>query len=258
MDVLLIKENFQLSHTVYRKSTHTDRYLNKNSNHHPAQKNAVLHTLVSRAFRICNEKYLQAELNYLRDALMKNGYSLREINLAINKKKSGPNKKEKPESLGKAYLPYIKNVTDKIGKVLLRNNIQTIYLPTTKIGNTLRPVKDKRHPLDTPGVYSIPCSCGKVYIGETKRSVKTRLKEHERNIRLCHPENSAVAEHVYSEPGHDIDFNNTKVLAIDKNYYVRLNREAIEIYKNPNNYNRKDGLFVNRIWKPVLHSHQKQ
>ena len=27
-------------------------------------------------------------------------------------------------------------------------------------------------------VYWIPCSCGKAYIGETKRKLETRLKEH--------------------------------------------------------------------------------
>jgi predicted GIY-YIG superfamily endonuclease len=31
-------------------------------------------------------------------------------------------------------------------------------------------------------VYSIPCDCGKVYIGETGRSVQTRLKEHNADI----------------------------------------------------------------------------
>lgn len=39
-------------------------------------------------------------------------------------------------------------------------------------------------PLSTPGVYKVPCICGKVYIGETGRSVNTRLKEHERRTRL--------------------------------------------------------------------------
>lgn len=42
-----------LGHIVYRKSTHTDRYLYKNSNHHPSQKQGIIKTLVKRARRIC-------------------------------------------------------------------------------------------------------------------------------------------------------------------------------------------------------------
>ena len=27
-------------------------------------------------------------------------------------------------------------------------------------------------------VYEVPCNCGKVYIGETERTLETRMKEH--------------------------------------------------------------------------------
>ena len=34
-------------------------------------------------------------------------------------------------------------------------------------------------PMEKSGVvYEVPCSCGKVYIGETKRTLETRMKEH--------------------------------------------------------------------------------
>ena len=38
--------------------------------------------------------------------------------------------------------------------------------------------KDPIDPTMRKGGYLIPCSCGKVYIGESGRSVKVRLKEH--------------------------------------------------------------------------------
>jgi hypothetical protein len=52
-----------------------------------------------------------------------------------------------------------------------------------------RPVKDNLG-LKTPGVYSIPCECGQVYIGRTSRSIDTRIKENHRHIRLAHSEKS--------------------------------------------------------------------
>uniref|UniRef100_A0A1B6D9B7 Reverse transcriptase domain-containing protein n=1 Tax=Clastoptera arizonana TaxID=38151 RepID=A0A1B6D9B7_9HEMI len=51
LDVLVIRKNGSLGHTVYRKPTHTDRYLNADSHHHPAQKQAVLSTLANRAIK---------------------------------------------------------------------------------------------------------------------------------------------------------------------------------------------------------------
>ena len=84
--------------------------------------------------------------------------------------------------------------------------IKTIYIPTKKIKDILRPAKDKLHPHKKAGVYRIPCSCGQVYIGTTKRSITTRLKEHDRNSRLGQIEKSAVAEHAALE-GHTIEYN---------------------------------------------------
>jgi len=49
-------------------------------------------------------------------------------------------------------------------------------------------------------VYRIPCSCGQVYIGETKRRLKTRLKEHRDACERGMMEKSAVAERVGAPP----------------------------------------------------------
>ncbi|KAK9720978.1 hypothetical protein QE152_g21784 [Popillia japonica] len=125
-------------------------------------------------------------------------------------------------------------------------------MPTRKVSSLLRQVKERRDTLSTPGVYSIPCSCDKVYIGTTGRSIATRRKEHERYVRLKQYDESAIAEHIRSHPVHKIRFEDTKVLVPTKNYYSHMNREAIEIFKNPNNINREDGLILNRVWKTVI------
>ncbi|XP_062834725.1 A-kinase anchoring protein 7 isoform X3 [Anolis carolinensis] len=107
--------------------------------------------------------------------------------------------------------------------------------------------------LKIAGVYRMPCSCGQVYIGTTKRSAQTRIKEHERHCRLIQPEKSAIAEHLMNQPGHRILFENTKLLDHSNNYHVRLHREAIEIHKHVDNFNRKEETMkMNKIWLPVL------
>ena len=43
-------------------------------------------------------------------------------------------------------------------------------------------------------VYRIPCDCGKVYISESGRPMKDRIKEHEWDIRFAHTQTSTVLE----------------------------------------------------------------
>ncbi|KAK5647270.1 hypothetical protein RI129_002162 [Pyrocoelia pectoralis] len=152
--------------------THTDRYLNKLSNHHPCQKIGVIKTLFDRAKKVSDPTHLDEELQHLRRSLQANGYSLLEINKVFSSKPK--QLREKLPHLGMVFLPYIGGVTDKIGRILERNNIKTIFIPTKKISEFLRSPKDPLDPLTASGVYKILCSCGLVYIGTTKRSFLTR------------------------------------------------------------------------------------
>ena len=58
LDVLLHRNsNGTLSTTVYRKPTHTDKYLNFDSHHTLMHKVAVVQTFVSRAYALCSSNF---------------------------------------------------------------------------------------------------------------------------------------------------------------------------------------------------------
>ena len=126
--------------------------------------------------------------------------------------------------------------------------------PPQKIQQMLQSAKYRRDPLTNAGVYWIPCSCVQVYIGTTKWSIHTRIKEHERHWKLNQPEKSAVAEHALKQAGHEILFQNIEILDNTSNHYVRLlHREAIEIHKHQQNFNKKEeSLKLNKTWLPAL------
>ncbi|XP_026726667.1 uncharacterized protein LOC113493068 [Trichoplusia ni] len=78
LDVLVIREpNGRVTHTVYRKPTHTDRYLRADSHHHPSHLSSVPRTLLNRALALCDHDYVNAELRHVRDVLERNGYQWR-------------------------------------------------------------------------------------------------------------------------------------------------------------------------------------
>jgi hypothetical protein len=231
---------------VYRKPTDTNLYLNTNSHHHPSNKQAVLSTLIHRARVLCHEDSLQAELAFLKDVFKENGYNDRQINRALNRRPHLP-QPDKPHSV--AFLPFVGTIFNRISRVLTRHNIKSVGLPHMKLSILLRPVKDHLG-LRTRGVYKIPCECGRVYIGQTGRSVDIRLKEHQRHIRQ-HLDKSTVAEHSIDQ-GYRIQFHNASILATKTRYMDRTVREANEIELHPYNINREGGFCLSKSWKPLI------
>jgi hypothetical protein len=218
---------------------------------------AVVNTLVSRAIAICEPGNLRKEKKHLLSTLERNGYSRevteRTFRRHLRNKKSTPEESASELDLDRptALLPYAKGTTDKVGRILRRHNIRTIFAPPRKIGQTLRPVKDRIRN-ENPGVYKVPCEdCEALYIGETKRQVRTRLREHETACRLSQPDKSALAEH-HLVTGHRIDFGGAKTIAVEDRWWRRKIREAIEIEKEPRVLNRDSGAPLSRSWIPAI------
>lgn len=244
LDVLLIHNpDHTVSHTVYRKPTHTDRYLNGESHHHPCQLATVAKSLLQRARGLCDADHLAGEIKHVKQVLRQN-----KLPAPHPRHRSRP----KPTTVDRrpVVLPFIKGVTDKIGHILKRASIKTYFRPYRKINQVLRPVKC-HIPLQDAGVYKIDCDCGLSYIGQTKRSIATRLKEHVADVKNRRSTKSAVCEHALDKPNHYLRFDQPKILAKENRYMPRMLREAIEIKKHPN-FNREDGWQVPPAWNPIL------
>ena len=82
-------------------------------------------------------------------------------------------------------LPYIGGLSEAIRWILRPLEIQVVFRPLTTLRQLLVHPKDPVPMEERKGVvYSIPCTdCPKVYIGQTGRCLKHRLKEHHRDLK---------------------------------------------------------------------------
>ena len=59
LDVIVtLQLDGSLSHQVYHKKTHANRYIHAHSHHHPPQKSTILKAFVSRAIQISDPHHL--------------------------------------------------------------------------------------------------------------------------------------------------------------------------------------------------------
>ena len=89
-------------------------------------------------------------------------------------------------------------------------------------------------------MYEIDCeNCEKKYIGETKKRLEERVKEHICNIRTKR-EISLIFQHCRGN-NHSMKFNNAKVIASNKNPTTRRFLESFYSKNDQNSFNRYSG-----------------
>ncbi|XP_035673223.1 uncharacterized protein LOC118413797 [Branchiostoma floridae] len=219
LDTLLVrKEDGTVKLLVYRKSTHTDQYLNFQSHHPLHQKLGVIRTLLDRCNTVTTEDQdKEQETQHVKRALTRCGYPQWAFNKVEQQKKRPKQKelstKQQEKTKGMVTIPYIKGVTEPLERVFRKHGIATAVKPKTTLRSLLVHPKDKQEDLaKTDCVYRIPCqSCDQVYIGETGRTFGTRLEEHkkeannidatrytrsQKKLALKEEKKSAVTDHI--------------------------------------------------------------
>ena len=74
-------------------------------------------------------------------------------------------------------LTYVHGTSEELARIFKKNQITSAMKPHSTLRTFLVHPKDKTDPKE--GVYTIDCAgCSKKYVGETKRKLKVRVKEH--------------------------------------------------------------------------------
>ena len=126
------------------------------------------------------------------------------------------------------------------------------HKPTNKIKSLFNKHKDQPNNEDKQNaVYQIPCQdCEKVYIGETSKTIKSRITKHKNAIKR-EDERSLPAKHV-TENDHRFDWTEIKILNHAKTREAREFKEAWHSLRNPA-INRHIDIPI--AYQPLQHHH---
>ncbi len=101
-------------------------------------------------------------------------------------------------------------------------------------------------------IYSIPCSCSKVYKGETCRPLKVRVEEHRKAVTTGETEKSGIAYHVWKEKGdHRPLWDEVKIINSEPHWKVRKLKETAHMLGH-NNLLSRPSIELNTIWEPLI------
>lgn len=101
-------------------------------------------------------------------------------------------------------------MTYRIQKIMQSQGFNVCFQNNNNLKDLIGRVKKKRPTENKSGIYNIECAdCEGNYVGQTKRRVETRIKEHARALIKKEEDKSAMAAHCIEE-GHS--FNSYKLL----------------------------------------------
>ncbi|EZA48945.1 hypothetical protein X777_12909 [Ooceraea biroi] len=246
LDTEIIVDNGTIITNWYRKPTFSGRYINYFSNHPFKYKISVINSLVDRAILLSDDRFHVSNITIVKDILSNNGYPVNIINKYVLKRikhlkhKNGRHNLEnerKNKNKERITIPYIKNLSSTIGKILNSVGFQVAYTVPNKLDQIIKRGKDMLPKLKQMNVvYKINClHCDACYVGQTKRHVETRLREHMVDVRKSVSDHSVVSKHRVT---YDHDFDWSDPLVLHRDEFTRR-REIAEMY------------FIKKQTKPV-------
>ena len=264
LDTLVtLQADGSLSITVYRKTTHTDQYLQWDSHHSLSAKYSVIGTLTHRAKTVCtNPDLLDKEVKHLREVMGKCKYP----NMAINKVQSkvlnnnwgendsnnnqaqqtngqGENSTNttttsKQNYIGQVVIPYTQGTAKGFKNICGKYGIQVHFKGNTTLKKILMKPKDQEPMENKSGIiYSYQCTnltCNEEYIGKTSRTLGERCKEH---LKQPSPIHACI-----QQTGH------TLARTIKESIYIRINNPNLN--QNIGKYNFKSYMGQSLVQYP--------
>jgi len=302
LDVHLTREeNGKISTKVHRKPSNTNLTIKPNSCQDKNTVIAIFKGELCRAHRLCSSPAsFEESKRFLLNLFEDNGHKREQLETIANtytpptllttkdkkqnKTKNKQNTEKTPDNLFDilpfkdtdisdeekkpfARIPFIPGgISYKLKRSLKKAGVNTLLTAGTKLKNLLC-TKNKTHPPKTSkkGVYKIDCTCNPKckYIGQTSRSIDTRMNEHRKAVEKEKWTHSGITQHKETCKA-TVDWENPTVITTMSNksknklvYDLKI-REALEIKHHDSGpgrgLNEDYGAYVKTTaWNPVFH-----
>ena len=264
LDVLIHRQEDRIDTSVYRKPTNNNIFLHWDSFAPKIWKKGTLRTLIFRAHTICSSTTLkEKEIQHLKKVFHDmNGYPRNVIEKVIEETERKLKQPPKPPQIETEIseptkqrlicLPYqgqqgetaIRSMKRAL-KTIIGDKVDTKVVYTSTKLSTKFNIKDKtlkEH--ENNVVYKIECpeeNCYKTYIGETRRRVVERMKDHSGR-----DPNSQVLKHSIEKGHQTITMNDISLLA--KGFKTNFSREISEAFYIKE---QKPSLNIQSLSKPI-------
>lgn len=260
LDVLATISDGNIILDLYHKPTFSKRYLNYHSHHPLSQKRSIVIGMVDKILALSHPQFHEKNFLYTIQILLENGYPLTfifsTINSRLHQKFSQKDCTISPPKTKEKYftIPYVKSISEKFSWVTKKYNFALAFAGSRSLGRFIRAGKDRLDRLaQSDVVYRMECKdCDAVYVGQTKRQLGTRLKEHRSDIRNRPLSPSVVSCHRI-EFGHEFDWENVSILDQETSYPKRRISEMLHIKCQSQAINKQsDTELLSDDYLPVL------
>ena len=202
-------------------------------------KSGIIDCLARRSHQICsNYEDLITEKEHLEKCFIDCGYPKTFIKKRIDPIRA--NRPPEDKKMPTVTLPYVGSLSNRLAGLLRNFNVKVFFRKYRTIGQLLSknsPTYNKLQQKDV--VYSIPCNdCDASYIGKTERWLSVRLKEHQAAVNKRDIDKSALTGHLYTKPGHSINWDGLSILQRDNNPNYLLTKEHLLIATTKKTINR--------------------
>jgi hypothetical protein len=256
LDLLLQREDNGFAIDVYRKPTHTGRYVHSASFGPSSVGNSIARALRTRMQQYCSADGRSIECARIYRELANNGYDAGWITRVLNPKQPRRVEAEQQQTDTRcAIVPFCGTLSVKLRDYLRQHNIRTVFQQCNTIRRQLMYTNRKSTLADKNVVYRAECTCGQCYIGRSSRGLPKRIGEHVSDATSNAPskqanrdKTSGLSRHI-RDSGHTIAQSTIIERARERDLPYA---EAYYIEKHNPKLNDNDGLRICAAWNNLL------
>lgn len=259
LDIMLIRtSDFKIAYDIYRKTNFIPLPIPEKAIAPFRYKKAFFNFYFRRAVLCTSNKFFERrEINFIFELGKRAGYTGAVINKIFKEVLfflHNPPERTRDNNKKFISIPFVPSLQRELQRLSKKFNIKYSYKTQPNLLRLIKRDRDSYSPVG--GVYRIPLLDNdqniKYYIGMTKRTLTTRLREHKYNLKICN-NNSVLVDNILNNGLRPL-WDSAEILAAPSTYSELRFRETLEIEKcqktkNCINFPTYD---IPTLWKSML------